>query len=340
MDIWLVYSCLLGRPWIHAARVIPFSLHQKVKFIMDRQLISVMGEKELIINTPLPAEYIEGDEEALETSFQALEIIGIASAKVEGGDPKPSRAAVMATKVLISNGFQLGKGLGRELHNKVEPITIQENMGQSGLGYTRAARRENPGRGSQSKQRIRPDLYRYFTSGGIISVKQIVVVEDQPIKLAKWVYPMIDNMTLMFDNAGKSNRSDEGDDWEEEDLEELERVLEQERPRLQFEAKEIEVINLGEEDEVKEIRVGKLMLLDLRQRLVELLREYADIFAWSYRDMMGLDTTIVEHRLPLDPNVVPIRQKLRRMKPKVVLKIREEVEKQWNAGFLAVAEYP
>ncbi|RDX67117.1 hypothetical protein CR513_54048, partial [Mucuna pruriens] len=28
------------------------------------------------------------------------------------------------------------------------------------------------------------------------------------------------------------------------------------------------------------------------------------------------------------------------MKPKVALKIKEEVEKQWNAGFLAVAEYP
>ncbi|RDX75790.1 hypothetical protein CR513_44292, partial [Mucuna pruriens] len=28
------------------------------------------------------------------------------------------------------------------------------------------------------------------------------------------------------------------------------------------------------------------------------------------------------------------------MKPEVALKIKEEVEKQWNAGFLAVAKYP
>ncbi|RDX85304.1 hypothetical protein CR513_33524, partial [Mucuna pruriens] len=82
------------------------------------------------------------------------------------------------------------------------------------------------------------------------------------------------------------------------------------------------------------------MSSDLRQRLVELLREYVDIFAWSYRDMPGLDTTIVEHRLPLVPNAVLVRQQLRRMKPKVALKIKEEVEKQWNAGFLAVAKYP
>ncbi|RDX61861.1 hypothetical protein CR513_59870, partial [Mucuna pruriens] len=49
--------------------------------------------------------------------------------------------------------------------------------------------------------------------------------------------------------------------------------------------------------------------------------------------MPGLDTTIVEHKLPLMPN-------LKRMKPKVALKVKEEVEKKWNAGFLAVAEYP
>ncbi|RDX65999.1 hypothetical protein CR513_55276, partial [Mucuna pruriens] len=71
MDIRPTYSCFLGQPWIHAVGAIPSSLHQKVKFIADGQLISVMGEKELIVNTPLLDEYVEGDEEALETSFQA-----------------------------------------------------------------------------------------------------------------------------------------------------------------------------------------------------------------------------------------------------------------------------
>ncbi|RDY00700.1 hypothetical protein CR513_16079, partial [Mucuna pruriens] len=55
--------------------------------------------------------------------------------------------------------------------------------------------------------------------------------------------------------------------------------------------------------------------------------------------MLGLDTNIVEHRLPLIPNTIPVRQQLRRMKLEVALKIKE-VEKQWKVGFLAVAEYP
>jgi len=49
---------------------------------------------------------------------------------------------------------------------------------------------------------------------------------------------------------------------------------------------------------------------------------------------------IVQHRLPLNPECSPIKQKLWRMKPEMSLKIKEEVKKQFNVGFLAVARYP
>ena len=35
------FNLLLGRPWIHRAKAIPSSLHQKVKFIHDRYIIMV-----------------------------------------------------------------------------------------------------------------------------------------------------------------------------------------------------------------------------------------------------------------------------------------------------------
>ena len=33
MDISPSYNCLLGRPWIHVAGVVPSTLHQKIKFV-------------------------------------------------------------------------------------------------------------------------------------------------------------------------------------------------------------------------------------------------------------------------------------------------------------------
>ena len=56
--------------------------------------------------------------------------------------------------------------------------------------------------------------------------------------------------------------------------------------------------------------------------------------------MPGLDTDIVVHRLPLREECSSIKQKLRRVKPEMLLKIKEEVKKQLDAGFLEVSKYP
>ena len=56
--------------------------------------------------------------------------------------------------------------------------------------------------------------------------------------------------------------------------------------------------------------------------------------------MSGLNIEIIEHCLPLKPECKPIQQKLRRMKLEMLLKIKEKVKKQFDAGFLKVAKYP
>jgi len=35
MDINLAYNYLLGRPWIHSVGVVPSTLHQKLKFVVE-----------------------------------------------------------------------------------------------------------------------------------------------------------------------------------------------------------------------------------------------------------------------------------------------------------------
>ena len=56
--------------------------------------------------------------------------------------------------------------------------------------------------------------------------------------------------------------------------------------------------------------------------------------------MPGSDPEIVQHRIPLDPEVGPIKQKLRRIRPDWARKVKEEVTKQFDAGFLLVSKYP
>ena len=56
--------------------------------------------------------------------------------------------------------------------------------------------------------------------------------------------------------------------------------------------------------------------------------------------MPRIGTDIVQHYIPIDPTTKLVEQKLRRIKPEWTLNIKEEVEKQYNAGFLRVVNYP
>ena len=47
------FNLLLGRPWIHRAGAIPSSLHQNMKFIHDRQVITVKSTRDMFVSSEL-----------------------------------------------------------------------------------------------------------------------------------------------------------------------------------------------------------------------------------------------------------------------------------------------
>ena len=78
-------------------------------------------------------------------------------------------------------------------------------------------------------------------------------------------------------------------------LEEVFKFLEREEKTIQPYKKPLDIINLGSEEDLKEFKIGALLHPDVKSRLIELIKEYVDIFAWSYQNISGMDTDIVEH---------------------------------------------
>uniref|UniRef100_A0A2N9GU32 RNA-directed DNA polymerase n=1 Tax=Fagus sylvatica TaxID=28930 RepID=A0A2N9GU32_FAGSY len=144
----------------------------------------------------------------------------------------------------------------------------------------------------------------------------------------------IDNKTnCSLDNI---DNSDEEIELPNDILEALARQDEGSKPNIE----ELETVNLADEgEEPREVKIGTRCATEKKEALIALLREFHEIFAWSYQDMPGLDTDIVVHKIPLKPECKPVKQALRRMKPEVILKIKEEVEKQLKAGFLSTVTY-
>ncbi|XP_058002315.1 uncharacterized protein LOC131179476 [Hevea brasiliensis] len=92
----------------------------------------------------------------------------------------------------------------------------------------------------------------------------------------------------------------------------------------------------------KFIREGAIAWTDDQElpHVEELEQEYQEAFAWSYKDMPGIDRDIVQHKIPTDPNMRPVKQKKRRLRPEWEEKIAQEVKKLIEVDFIEVIEYP
>ena len=95
----------------------------------------------------------------------------------------------------------------------------------------------------------------------------------------------------------------------------LERIVAQEDREMRPHQEETELVDLGTGSGKREVKIGTGMTTPIHEELMALLKNYHDIFAWSYQDIPGLSSDIVQHRLPLNSECSPVKQKLRRMKP-------------------------
>ena len=74
----------------------------------------------------------------------------------------------------------------------------------------------------------------------------------------------------------------------------------------------LEEISLDEGDPEKEVLVGTLLSKKERDEFMTFLRDNRNIFAWSHKDIPGVDPSMAVHQLNIDPRYPPGRQKKRR----------------------------
>ncbi|KAI5409830.1 hypothetical protein KIW84_055330 [Lathyrus oleraceus] len=298
------------------------TLHQKLKFVKNGKLVIVGGEKALLVSHLSSFSYVEvGDE--VGTLFQAL---SIATEKRVGA---PMSSLKDAQKI-VEEGTVDQWGRMVELSN---------NKGRTGLGFQRGssiARSE--------------DMQLSFCSGGFIHGNEqhlVAMLEDSegedctnfvthgrtcnnwtavdiPVTLHR--PKLVPNPIEYNDPSSSPNFEFPVFEAEEESdvevSEELSHLLEQDEKIIQPFEEQIELVNLGSEDDVKEVKIGSRLCPDAKKGLNDLLREYSNVFSWSYQDMPGLDSEIVEHRLSLKPECPPVKQKLRRTHPDMAMKIK------------------
>ena len=106
-------------------------------------------------------------------------------------------------------------------------------------------------------------------------------------------------------------------------------------------AEEIEELDLARSGESpRSVFVNKGLSQEIKAPLIELLKEYKDVFAWAYDEMPGLDPSLVVHRLNIAPGTIPVKQGQRLFRPEVEVQIKQEIEEILSAGFIKPIEHP
>ncbi|XP_070679188.1 uncharacterized protein [Malus domestica] len=101
----------------------------------------------------------------------------------------------------------------------------------------------------------------------------------------------------------------------------------------------LETIDLGTEEDPRPIQISGLLGVDDRAKIICLLQEFKDCFAWHYTEMPGLDSALVEHRMPIKEGYKPVKQTPRRMSKEIEEKVKEKIERLVKAGFIKPAKY-
>ncbi|PKI54983.1 hypothetical protein CRG98_024655, partial [Punica granatum] len=338
--------------------VTPIPQKKRLKFILEKKLITVKGEEDYAIYKKTTVPYITiGDNENL--PFHLFKTISVIR---DYGKVGPSRADRMIGKVLLRNNYVPSTGLGPQRQGISCPIEVEEGITVLPLSHF-----------FLGSPHIVGDTLDYPSSDSDNTPDALpavcTVIEETPLvvhirlaqeneELDNWTsVPQYSAMIADVLHSNPNLRCVDSNPSEElleepqpiyfgEGLDENGRVPEIEESLHRLENRQLtsveptEEVNVGTEEEPRTLKIRTGLDLIQRARMINFLKEYQEVFAWSYANMPSLDPSIVKHFFPLNTeNFPPKWQHLRRQRANLLLRIREEVIKQIDARFLEVYNY-
>ncbi|KAM2869750.1 hypothetical protein FF1_017625 [Malus domestica] len=74
-------------------------------------------------------------------------------------------------------------------------------------------------------------------------------------------------------------------------------------------AEELEKVSISKDYPDRMVKIGTTLSPPIRLALISFLQQNTKVFAWPYKDMLGIFPDIICHHLSIDPKTKPVRQK-------------------------------
>ena len=102
-------------------------------------------------------------------------------------------------------------------------------------------------------------------------------------------------------------------------------------------AKKIDIAEPGEES--RPMYIATDLTSEEESELIKLLKEFRDVFAWSFKDLKGVDPAVCQHTIPMREDAKPSKQRPYSYNENFAAKIKEEIDKLKEAGFIYEIEH-
>jgi hypothetical protein len=91
---------------------------------------------------------------------------------------------------------------------------------------------------------------------------------------------------------------------------------------------------LGSKENLQHVKFSVDLELVVSYQLIELLKEFKDIFAWAYKDLKGIPPNIVQHWIELDTLIPHAHQARYRLNLNYATIVKHNIDKLLAIGFI------
>jgi hypothetical protein len=161
--------------------------------------------------------------------------------------------------------------------------------------------------------------------------------------------PTPKGVITVFGNQQEARNIEKGHSPGQPNVYQLKTVEERKEPyeEAKRDKEKIEIAADGETKKVylddmpdRAVTIGAHLNPEEQKELTQFLNRNKDVFAWSAKDLQGVDRDIIEHALETDERIPPKKQKLRKMSDKKVKAVEAEVQRLQDAKVIREVKNP
>jgi len=105
-------------------------------------------------------------------------------------------------------------------------------------------------------------------------------------------------------------------------------------PKIIASEEDVEDCNIRTEENPKMVKLSKTLSPEVKQDYVKLMKDFSDVFTWSYDDLKVYDTKVIQHVIPLKEDYKPFKENLRRINPLLLSLVEKEVKNLFDTKII------